>query len=181
MGKGLTANDTVFIMHRRTLNRRIFLVSRTCSRERRGAVSGVLEVATSPSTRNIRSLSTVKSTSYIHGLRRWSDPPDAHQRLRRRHDAVSFFHLFTVRYLAIFFFFLRWLLCLLLRPFPFFHPRAILRLVPPLWFFVFLLNPCASYTRHSVPVFPNFLSSHALLSSQRFLSAPLFPGASSLG
>ena len=180
MGKGLTANDTVFIMHRRTLNRRIFLVSRTCSRERRGAVSGALGVATSPSTRNIRSLSTVKSTSYIHGLQRWSDPPDAHQRLRRRHDAVSFFHLFTVRYLAIFFF-LRWILCLLLRPFPFFHPRAILRLAPLLWLFVFVLNPCACHTRHFVPIFLSFPSSHALLSLQRVLSAPLLPGASSPG
>ena len=46
MRKGLTANDTVFIVHgRTTLNPRIFLVSRTCSRERRGAASGTLEVA----------------------------------------------------------------------------------------------------------------------------------------
>lgn len=43
--KGLTANDTVFIVHdgRTTLNPRIFLVSRTCSRERGGAASGTLE------------------------------------------------------------------------------------------------------------------------------------------
>ncbi|KAG7208244.1 hypothetical protein KM043_016590 [Ampulex compressa] len=42
-GSQLTANDTVFVVHRRTLNPRIFLVSRTCSRERRGAMSGALE------------------------------------------------------------------------------------------------------------------------------------------
>lgn len=84
MNKRLTANDTVFIMYRRMLNPRIFLVSRTCSRERRGALSGTLEVATSPSALNIRRLNIVKSTWCFHGLQQWSDPPDTHHCLKHR-------------------------------------------------------------------------------------------------
>lgn len=46
MGRELTANDTVFIMHGRMLKPRIFLVGRTCSREHRDVVSGALEAVT---------------------------------------------------------------------------------------------------------------------------------------
>lgn len=94
MRKGLTANDTVFIVHgRTTLNPRIFLVSRTCSRERRGAASGTLEVGNI--TECAQAYPKRLGYSEVHfAFQRWSDPPDSHQRLGNAETRpVTFFRL----------------------------------------------------------------------------------------